>query len=107
MALSEFRWNKRRKHYSYLFKSVGNLRLNIALTTKSYRIVHGKEKRNIKLFRHPNPNSNKDVYIIPFVYVDYSEAFFEKVYNWYFDINDKRIVKRIKKQFKFNKKSQL
>ena len=107
MALSEFRWNKRRKHYSYLFKAVGNLRLSIALTTKPYRIVHRKEKSNIMLFKHPNPRSKKKAYIIPFVYFDNSESFYEKVYEWNFDINDKRIIKRIKKRLRINKKSQL
>ena len=106
MSTSEFRWNKRRKHFSYIFKTVGNLRLNIILTTKPYRMVHGKEKRNIRLTKHPNPNSDKDAYVIPYVYLDDLNVFHDRVYDWNFNINDKRIIKRIKKQFHINKKSQ-
>ena len=107
MARSEFRWNKKRKHYSYLFKDVGVIRCNIVITTKPFRIVHGKTKSNIKLFKHPNPNSSKTAYIIPFIYLDDESSFYEKSYKWSFDINDKRIIKRIKKYFHSIKKSQL
>lgn len=94
MSLSEFRWNKKRNHYTYSFKAIGDLRLNIILTTKPYRIVHGKIKKNIKLSRHPNPNSTKEAFVIPFVYVDYATSFFDKIYKWSFDRNDKRIIKK-------------
>ena len=106
MSRSEFRWNKKRKHYACLFKDKGNLRFNIIITTKQNRIVKGKIKANIKLFKHPNPNCHKDVYVIPFVYLDSFLSFYEKVYKWNFDINDKRMVKRIKKQSNKNKKGQ-
>ena len=64
MAISEFRWNKKRQHYSYLFKQLGDYRKNILLSTKPKVIDKRKNKEaiNIKLYKHPNPNSNKDVY---------------------------------------------
>ncbi len=105
MSRSEFRWNKKRKHYAYLFKDIGSLRLCLIITTKPYRLVNGKYKENIKLYRHPNPNSDKCAYIIPFVYIDSYIVFFDKVYKWCFDTNDKRKIKRIKKIWK-KKKSQ-
>ena len=107
MARSEFRWNKKRKHYSYLFKDAGGFVLNIVITTKPNRVVHGRIKKNIRLFKHPNPNSLKTAYVIPFVYVDKLSSFFEKIYSWNFDKNDKRIIKRIKHSFINKKKSQL
>ena len=100
MALSEFRYNKKRKHYAYLFKSVGEYRKNIVFSTKPTRIWHGKVKRNIKLFKHPNPLSKKTLYVIPAIYVDLITSFDTKLYPWSFDKNDKRIVKRIKRKNK-------
>ena len=107
MARSEFRFNKKRKHYSYLFKDIGNLRLNFVLSTKPTRIVNSKNKRNIKLFKHPDQNDLRDVYIIPYVYIDASESFGEKMVGWQFDKNDKRKIKRLKKKRFNHKKSQL
>lgn len=107
MSRSEFRWNKKRKHYAYLFKERRGLIFDIIITTKPYRLVHGKIKANIKLFKHPNPHSNKTAYVIPFVYIDKLVSFYEQVYKWNFDVNDKNKIKRIKKAFRSKKKSQL
>ena len=107
MSRSEFRWNKKRKHYAYLFKDKGNFVFSIVITTKPYRLVHGKAKANVRLLKHPNPRSNKIAFLIPYVYVDDLVSFFEKVYKWQFDRNDKRKVKRIKKRLQTYKKSQL
>lgn len=106
MARSEFRWNKKRRHFVYIFKDIGDLRLNIIITTKPVRIVHSKTKANVRLYKHPNPNSKKTAYIIPYIYIDHLTCFFEKRYRWKFDINDKRKIKRIKKTL-FKTKSQL
>ena len=106
MSRSEFRWNKKRKHYAYLFKDLGDKCLNIVLTTKPTRVVKGKEKRNIKLFRHPNPNSIKNAYINPFIYVDSMSSFYDIIYKWHFDKNDKRTIKRMKAKWRKYKKSQ-
>ena len=103
MSRSEFRWNKRRKHYAYLFRNKGSFILNIIITTKPIRISHGKVKRNIKLSRHPNPTIDIDSYIIPIIYFDHLDSFGIHVYQWEFDINDKRKVKRIKKRYKKTK----
>ena len=97
MSRSEFRYNKKRKHYAYLFKDVGSRRKNIVLTSKEFRVYRKKIKRNIRLYRHPNPNSLKVVYVIPYVYIDSLSSFDNKNLNWKFHPNDKRKVKRIRK----------
>ena len=106
MSRSEFRWNKKRKHYAYLFKDKGKLILNVVITTKPVRFIHGKPKANIKLYKHPNPNCHKEAYIIPYVYLDELLSFYSEIYKWSFNVNDKRIIKRIKKRFRSHKKSQ-
>ena len=98
MSRSEFRWNKKRKHYAYLFKDIGVLRFNIILSTKPIRFVNGKAKRNIRLFKHPNPVNESIVYVITYVYIDGLDSFGDKIYPWSFDKNDKRIIKRIKRR---------
>ena len=45
MSLSEFRFNKKRKHYAYLFKQIGLFRKNILFTSKPIRIWKGKTKK--------------------------------------------------------------
>ena len=53
---------------------------------------------NIPLYRHPNPKKQGQFYLIPRNYVDDISSFDEETYdNWFFDRNDKRKVKRIKK----------
>ena len=100
MSRSEFRYNRKRKHYSYLFKDNGNRRKNIVLTSKEYRKEHKKAKRNIKLFKNPNPKNDKQSYLIPIVYNDSVESFDERRLKWSFHPNDKRKVKRLKKRRK-------
>ena len=97
MAISEFRFNKKRKHYTYIFKKrLGLYRKNIVFTTKSIRVWKGKIKNNIKLFRHPNINSKKVIYVIPIIYIDHVDSFHPAVLPWNFDKNDKRTIKRLK-----------
>ena len=100
MSISKFRYNKRRKHYSYIFKDKGVKRKNILLSSKSSMKKHGRKKKNIKLFKHPNPNVEKEVYLIPIIYLDNYEVFDSKKLKWKFDKNDKRKVKRIIKKKK-------
>ena len=102
MSRSEFRYNKKRKHYAYLFKDLGEYRKNILLSTKPYRIIHGKQKKNVVLFKHPNKNQTISIYVIPYVYIDHISSFGSEVLIWFFDKNDKRKIKRIKRG---NKKS--
>ena len=108
MSISKFRYNKRRKHYSYSFKK-NNLRVkNILLTSKPVRKEHLDTKENIKLYKHPNKNSVVEVYIYNHSpYNDQESSFDKKRLNWAWDINDKRKVKRMKKYKKYygNKKS--
>ena len=100
MARSEFRYNRKRKHYSYLFKDVGFGRKNIVLTSKPYRKEHKKLKKNIKLYKNPNPNKDSDSYMIPIVYLDSIDAFDKRKLKWSFHSHDKRKVKRLKKHHK-------
>ena len=100
MSRSEFRWNKKRKHYSYLFKDIGSKCMNILISTKPYVYRKGRVAiRNIPLFKHPNPKKNGQFYLVPRRYLDDYSCFEDKVYDtWRFDNNDKRKVKRIKKR---------
>ena len=100
MAISEFRFNKRRKHYSYIFKKVLFRRKNLVLITKPYRKEHKKLRNNVKLYKHPNRNCDKQVYVVPIVYNDNENSFDSKKLNWTFHPNDKRKIKRIKKYHK-------
>ena len=111
MALSEFKWNKKRKHYAYVFKRKGIKRFNILISSKPIMVEKQNKKKqritnNIPLFYHPNHKKQGQYYLIPKVYVDNESSFDEKTYDdWAFDRNDKRKVKRIKKIG--NKKSRL
>ena len=102
MSKSEFRWNKKRKHYSYIFKDYGIVYLNILITSKQF-MVEKKNKRkvriikNICLLHHPNPNKEGVFYVIPKIYFDKHDSFDIKVYPWSWNYNDKRKIKRIKK----------
>ena len=103
MPKNEFRWNKKRKHYSYIHKRIGSKRKNILISSKAVMVIKknkgGKQLiKNIPLFHHPNPNKDGQYYLIPKNYIDDIESFDLHVYEkWFFDRNDKRKVKRIKK----------
>ena len=103
MARSEFRWNKKRKHYAYLFKDIGTKRKNLLITSKECVIKHkrGKIRKaidNIPLAHHPNIRKQGDFFVIPKVYVDEESSFEETIYPWKWNVNDKRKIKRIKKR---------
>ena len=100
MSRSEFRYNRKRKHYSYLFKDINNRRKNIILTSKPYRKEHKKLKKNVKLFKNPNPSNDNESYLIPIVYNDSVDSFDLRKLKWKFHPNDKRKAKRIKKNHK-------
>ena len=99
MSRSEFRWNKKRKHYAYLHKDIGQRRLNILISSKPFVLRKGKIAIiNIPLYRHPNSKYRNQFYLIPRNYLDNFDSFENKDYlSWKFDRNDKRKVKRIKK----------
>lgn len=106
MSRSEFRWNKKRKHYAYLFKDKGEYRKNILLhsdpaknKTISLKKIMEFKKKNTKLYRHPNPLKNDDsiYYVENRIYADHTNSFDEREYKWNWDKNDKRKIKRIKK----------
>ena len=109
MARSEFRWNKKRKHYAYLFKDVGDYRKNILLHSDPTKKESWKKlpkskkkefyKQHTSLYRHPNANKPKDekFFVENRVYLDHKKSFHERVYPWKWNVNDKRKIKRIKK----------
>lgn len=102
MSRSEFRWNKKRKHYAYLHKDIGTKRKNILLSSKPMMIEKKNKNKqrvtnNIPLYKHPNPNKCGQFYIIPINYIDDISSFDNKIYKWNWDKNDKRKVKRIKR----------
>lgn len=77
-----FGYNNFRKHYGYIFGSIGDLRENILISTKpSVRVKkRGKYKiyNNVELEKHPNPNykqKNKSdkVYLITRIYKDHKD----------------------------------
>ena len=101
MALSEFRYNKKRKHYAYLYGQKGDLRKNLLLSSKPSRKLKSGGKTRIinngKLYKNPNPNKTDDQYIMTRRYLDHKDNFDAKKGKWSFDVNDKRLIKRIKK----------
>ena len=105
MSRSEFRWNKKRKHYAYLFKDKGDYRKNLLLSSKPIMIEKKHKKNRIKtritiniaLHHHPNILKNDKFYVIPIVYIDNKDSFDVVVLKtWTFDKNDKRKIKRLK-----------
>ena len=102
MAISEFKWNKRRKHHAYSHKKYGSKEENILISSKPYVFKHknGKNKiilKNIPLYHHPNPEKEGQFYVIPRNYIDDSGDFDSRTYKWNWNNNDKRKIKRIKR----------
>lgn len=97
---TEFRYNRKRKHYAYIYGFKGDYRQNLLLSTKPSRKIKNKGKvknvRNIKVSKHPNPNSNTQVYIVNQRYVDHKNSF-GRLLNWLFSKEDRKKVKKIKK----------
>ena len=71
---------------------------NILLTSKPYRKRHQHLEKNVKLYKHPNPNSNKQAYLIPIVYNDDEASFDSKELKWQFHPNDKRKLSGLKRE---------
>lgn len=94
MKKSEFRFNKKRKHPSYIFKEKDNKYHSILIT-------HAKKTskiKNVKLYKNPEPNNSSVAYVVPKVYVDDINSYNKKTYqNWKFHKFDKRKIKNIKK----------
>ena len=103
---TEFRYNKKRKHYSYIYGKSGDFRKNILLSSKPEQHIHKNGKliktiSNVPLYKHPNPNSNEQSYLMPRKYSDHINNFGEQKKSWRFHTYDKRKVKRIKKGKKY------
>ena len=85
-------------HHIYL--KILAIEKNIVLTSKEYRKEHKRIKKNVKLYKNPNPNNDKQSYLIPIIYNDSVESFDGRKLKWEFHPNDKRKVKRLKKRGK-------
>lgn len=97
MRKSEFRFNKKRQHPSYVFKEKNN-KYHSIIITHSPRF---KNKKNIKLYQNPEPNNKTDSYLVNRIYKDEINSYSRQVlYNWKFHKYDKRNVKKIKKNKK-------
>ena len=103
IQLPEFRYNRKRKHYSYVFKRTNDVYYNLLLSSKPTE-VKTREKRkvvynNVPLTAHPNPNKpNVKQWIMPKVRKDKGfEKTFDKKLNWSFHPQDKWKIKKIKK----------
>lgn len=91
-----FAFNKRRKHPSYVFKEKDGKYHNLLITHSK----EDKKRRNIPLYRNPNPDDNSKAYIHNKVYVDPKNSFDRVFSYWKFHSFDKRKIKRIKKNKK-------
>ena len=102
MSRSEFRFNKKRKHYAYLFKDNGDYRKNLVLTSKPFKRKkkkNGKIKKvyNVPLTHHPDENDKTKMFVDKRIYNDHIESFDSEIKtSWSFDKNDKRKIKRLK-----------
>ena len=48
MSISEFRYNKKRRHYAYIFKKIGAARKNILISSKPLMIEKSTRKTALK-----------------------------------------------------------
>lgn len=64
-------------------------------------MTHAKRsnnRKNIKLYRNPEPNNSSTTYVVPKIYKDDIESYNKKTYqNWKFHKFDKRKIMNIKK----------
>lgn len=104
MSRSEFRYNKRRKHYAYLFRDYKSKVFNILISSKPI-MIEKKNKRanritiNVPLYHHPSKSKSGDYFVIPIIFRDSINSFDTNIYKkWVWDINDKRKIKRIKRK---------
>lgn len=110
MARSEFRYNPKRKHYTYIFGEKRIFKNNKLTIVYKYLLLTSKSKRkkkrrngtykeydNVKLYQHPNPNKTNNQYVIPKVGYDNEESFSDTKQNWKFHPYDRRKIKKIRK----------
>ena len=92
MTRTEFRYNKKRKHYSYIYGFRGDYRQNLLISTKP------KKVKNVILSKHPNPNkSDEESYLMTKRYLDHKDNFGPVKKNWFFSVLDRLKVKKVKK----------
>lgn len=96
--LPQFRFNHHRGHFSYIYGFDGIKYKSIILTDDEfYKKDANNVKRNVLLYRHPNPNKPNDKqYVINKIFSDAGSHFDKrKKENWRFHVVDKRKIKRI------------
>ena len=102
MSKSEFKYNKKRKHYSYSHKKCGvkEEKHPYFFKTICKKEQKGKGKDNSKKYSSASSSKSKkrrSILCYSKNYLDDSESFDSIQYNWCWDRNDKRKIKRIKK----------
>ncbi len=96
MSISEFRFNKKRKHPAYVFKKKNGKYHSLSIThsSKTHR------KKNIPLYKNPNPNDEEKAYVVTKICVDDISVFDKPKKKWKFHTYDRRNIKRLKKSKK-------
>ncbi len=87
-----FSFNNKRKHPAYVFKEKNGKYSNILITHSA----KDKKRKNIPLYKNPNPKDNSKAYVHKKIYIDDKKMFGRSFKNWTFHRNDKRIIKRLK-----------
>ena len=94
MSISQFRFNRRRKHPSYVFNEKDNKYQSLIITHSPVT----RKKNNIRLYKNPNNNDSSTSYIVPKIVSDNKSSYNKPYKNWNFDKNDKRKIKRLIKR---------
>ncbi len=94
MAISEFRFNKKRKHPAYVFKQKDGKYHSLTITHSKKH----KKKNTQKLYKNPSPKDTSDAYVVKKVVKDDISAYGKKpLKNWGFHTYDRRNIKKLKK----------
>ncbi len=94
MAISEFRFNKKRKHPAYVFKKKNGKYHSLTITHSS----KFNNRKNTKLYKNPSPKDTSDAYVIKKIAKDDISSYSKRpLKDWSFHTYDRRNIKRLKK----------
>ncbi len=97
MAISEFRFNKRKKHPAYVFKKKKDKYYSLTITHSPKT----RNRKNIKLYENPSPEDKRAAYVVKKVAKDNVKSYDKKpLPGWKFHTYDRRNIKRLKKNKK-------